>query len=178
LTDGYSSATMQMVPQGSQSVPVPRGTHVHRIWALALSVATLAIGLAACGGSSSSSSSSSSSAAPASSSSTSTPAASGGGAGKGSSISEAADPSGQLKFTKSSLTAKAGKVKIDFTNMSSLPHNMTIQQGTNGATVGATPTFAGSSKTLTVTLKPGKYTFFCSVPGHRQAGMQGTLTVS
>jgi plastocyanin len=69
-------------------------------------------------------------------------------------------------------------VTIDFTNMSSLPHNMTIQQGTNGPVIGSTPTFSGGSKTLNVTLKPGTYTFYCSVPGHRQAGMQGTLTVS
>jgi uncharacterized cupredoxin-like copper-binding protein/mono/diheme cytochrome c family protein len=95
----------------------------------------------------------------------------------GSSISEAANPTGQLKFTKSSLSAKAGKVTINFTNKSPLPHNMTIQQGTNGSVVGATPTFSGATKKLTVTLKPGKYTFYCSVPGHRQAGMQGTLTV-
>ena len=143
-----------------------------RISALALSIAALAIGLAACG-SSSKNSTSTSSAAPASTSST--PAASGGG---GSTISEAADPSGALKFTKGSLTAKAGKVTIDFTNMASLGHNMTIQQGTNGPVIGATPTFSGGSKTLSVTLKPGTYTFYCSVPGHRQAGMQGTLTVS
>jgi plastocyanin len=154
---------------------------VPKISALALSIATLAVGLAACGGSSSSSSSSTSSAAaPAPTSSSSTPAASSGsgGGGGGASISEAANPSGQLKFTKDSLTAKAGKVTIHFSNTSSLPHNMTIQQGTSGGTVGATPTFAGGTKTLTVTLKPGKYTFFCSVPGHRQAGMQGTLTVT
>jgi uncharacterized cupredoxin-like copper-binding protein len=44
--------------------------------------------------------------------------------------------------------------------------------------VGATPTFSGGSKTLVVHLKPGTYTFYCSVPGHRAAGMQGTLTVS
>ena len=145
-----------------------------RIPALALTIAALAIGLAACGGSSKSTTTSSA-AAPASSSTTSSSAASSGG---GSKISEAADPSGALKFTKSSLTAKAGKVTIDFTNSSSLAHNMTIQQGTNGPMIGATPTFAGGSKTLQVTLKPGTYTFYCSVPGHRQAGMQGTLTVS
>jgi uncharacterized cupredoxin-like copper-binding protein/mono/diheme cytochrome c family protein len=98
-------------------------------------------------------------------------------AGAGSSISESADPKGALKFTKSSLTAKAGKVTINFTNKSPVPLNMTIQKGTNGSVVGATPTFSGASKKLTLTLRPGKYTFYCSVPGHRQAGMQGTLTV-
>jgi plastocyanin len=149
---------------------------VPRISALAFTVAALALGSAACGGSSKSSTTTSA-AAPAqtSSSSTSTSAASAGGSG---SISEAANPTGKLKFTKSSLTAKAGKVTVDFTNKSSLPHNMTIQQGTNGPVIGATPTFSGGTKTLKVTLKPGTYTFYCSVPGHRQAGMQGTLTVS
>jgi uncharacterized cupredoxin-like copper-binding protein len=43
--------------------------------------------------------------------------------------------------------------------------------------VGATPTFQGGSKTLTVSLTPGTYKFYCSVPGHRQAGMEGTLVV-
>lgn len=142
---------------------------------IALSAGVLALGVAACGGSSSSSTSSS--AAPASSSTTTSGSTSGGGGG-GATISQAADPSGALKFTKSSLTAKAGKVTIDFTNSSSIGHNLTIQQGTNGSVVGATPTFQGGSKTLSVTLKPGTYTFFCSVPGHRMAGMQGTLTVS
>jgi uncharacterized cupredoxin-like copper-binding protein len=144
--------------------------------AILLSAAFLALGLAACGSSSKSSSSTPSSAAsPSSSTSTSSAGSSGGG---GASLSESADPSGALKFTKSSLTAKAGKVTINFSNSSPVGHNLTIQQGTSGSVVGATPTFQGGSKTLTVTLKPGKYTFFCSVPGHRQAGMMGTLTVS
>jgi uncharacterized cupredoxin-like copper-binding protein len=149
-----------------------------RISALALAAATLALGVAACGGSSKSATTASAPApASATSSSTST-SAPGGGRGGGSSISESANPSGQLKFTKSTLTAKTGKVTIDFTNESSLAHNMTIQQGANGPVIGATPTFSGGSKTLHVNLKPGTYTFYCSVPGHRQAGMQGTLTVS
>lgn len=105
---------------------------------------------------------------------TTTPAAGNGGA----TVSQSADPTGQLKFTKSSLTAKSGKVTIDFTNKSPVPHDMVIQQGSSGSVIGKTPVFSGGSKTFTVTLKPGTYTFYCSVPGHRQAGMQGTLTVS
>jgi len=148
---------------------------VPRISALSLGVVALTLGLAACGGSSSSSTTSSA-AAPASSSSSSSSSASGSSGGSGA-ISESADPSGQLKFTKSTLTAKAGKATVDFTNSSSLPHNMTIVDS-SGKQVGATPTFAGGTKSFTADLKPGKYTFYCSVPGHRQAGMQGTLTVS
>jgi uncharacterized cupredoxin-like copper-binding protein len=89
----------------------------------------------------------------------------------------AADPSGRLKFTKSSLTAKAGTILIQFINNSPLAHNVTIRQGTSGHVIGATPTFSGGTRTLTVTLKPGTYTFYCSVPGHSDAGMHGTLTV-
>ncbi|MFZ2112651.1 MAG: plastocyanin/azurin family copper-binding protein [Solirubrobacteraceae bacterium] len=92
-----------------------------------------------------------------------------------SSLTEEADPEGQLRYTTKNLSAKAGKVTIDFKNMSPLMHNMTIAQGTT--VLAATPTFAGGAKTLTLNLKPGTYVFYCSVPGHRQAGMEGKLTV-
>jgi len=88
----------------------------------------------------------------------------------------AANPGGQLSYNTKQLSAKAGKVTIEMTNMSPIEHNVTIAKGTT--VLGATPTFVGSTKTVTVSLKPGTYTFFCSVPGHRQAGMEGTLTVS
>ena len=90
----------------------------------------------------------------------------------------AANPGGSLMFTKPTLTAKAGTVTIQFTNNSPLGHNFTLQKGTSGAVVGATPTFSGGTKTLTVKLTAGTYTYFCSVPGHRAAGMHGTLTVT
>jgi plastocyanin len=83
-----------------------------------------------------------------------------------------------LSYDKKSLSAKAGKVTITMTNMSSLGHNITIQKGTNGAVLGATPTFQGGTKSVSLNLKAGTYTFYCSVPGHRQGGMVGTLTVS
>ncbi len=91
-------------------------------------------------------------------------------------LSLEANSEGQLKFSTTSLTAKAGKVSIDFTNMSPLAHNMTIESSAHKI-LGATPTFQGGTKTLTLDLKPGTYKFFCSVPGHRMAGMEGTLTV-
>lgn len=143
-----------------------------------LSLAAALLALAGCGSSSSSSSSSASTAAEApttSSASTSTPAASSEGGGS-SSVSLEANPEGQLAYNTKSLSAKAGKVTVDFKNSSPLPHNVTIESS-SGEKVGATPTFSGGSKSLSVSLKPGTYKFFCSVPGHRQAGMEGTLTV-
>ena len=148
-------------------------------------VVALMLGLSACGGSSKSSSTTSST--PAATSATSTAATTGttstsastssAAAGASSTLAQSADPSGALKFTKGTLTAKAGTVTINFTNSSPLAHNFTVQQGTSGPVVGATPTFMGGTKTLTLKLKAGTYTFYCSVPGHRAAGMQGTLTV-
>jgi plastocyanin len=154
-----------------------------------VSILALAVGLlvlAGCGGSSSSSSSTSTptsaAATPTGSSSatSSTPATArapaGGASTGGQTLNLAANPEGQLKYNKTSLTAKAGNVSIDFTNTAPLGHNMTLESS-SGTILGATPTFQGGSKTLTLNLKPGTYKFFCSVPGHRMAGMEGTLTV-
>jgi plastocyanin len=75
------------------------------------------------------------------------------------------------------VTPKAGKVTIVFTNMSPVPHNVTVATSA-GKVLGATPTFMGGTKNLVLSIAPGTYTYYCSVPGHEQAGMQGTLTVS
>jgi plastocyanin len=133
---------------------------------------TVALAVAGCGGSTSTTSSApdTQAAAPPATSSSS-------GSGGGHRLQVGADPGGALRFTKSSLTAKAGKVSIDFSNTSSIGHNLTIQRGSTGPNVGATPTFTGGSKVLKLDLKPGTYTFYCSVPGHRQGGMHGTLVV-
>jgi plastocyanin len=88
----------------------------------------------------------------------------------------AADPGGQLRYDTKAAEAKAGKVTIDFVNQSPLPHNVTVEAG--GKPLGGTKTISGASATATLDLKPGTYTFFCSVDAHRQAGMQGQLKVS
>jgi len=81
-----------------------------------------------------------------------------------------------LAYDTKQLKAKAGKVSIAFSNSSPIEHNVTVAQSSR--VLGATPTFTSGSKTLTLTLAPGTYAFYCSVPGHRQAGMEGTLSVS
>jgi plastocyanin len=88
----------------------------------------------------------------------------------------AADPSGALKFDKTALQGKAGNVRIVMHNPAPVPHNVSLQ-GPGGLDAhGPTVSQNGDSQ-VQAKLKPGKYTFYCSVPGHRQAGMEGTLTV-
>ena len=137
-------------------------------------LALVGLAVAGCGSSSSTSSSASTPASSAPAAAATAPA--GGGTTGGETLHVAANPEGQLKYDKTSLTAKAGTVSISFTNTASLAHNLSIESA-SGSVVGATPIFEGGTKTISVSLKPGTYKFFCSVPGHRQAGMEGTLTV-
>ncbi|HEY2636828.1 MAG TPA: plastocyanin/azurin family copper-binding protein [Solirubrobacteraceae bacterium] len=85
------------------------------------------------------------------------------------------DPSGQLAYLVSSATATPGKVTLDSVNKSSTPHDIAIK-GPGASAVGKVVS-GGATSSISVNLKPGKYTFYCSVPGHEQAGMKGTITV-
>ena len=81
-----------------------------------------------------------------------------------------------LKFNKKTLRATHGKVTITMANPSSVPHAIAVEGSgvdKSGGTVGQ-----GGTSTVTVSLKPGTYTFYCPVDGHKAAGMEGTLTVS
>jgi plastocyanin len=86
-----------------------------------------------------------------------------------------ADPTGQLKFLASSASAKAGNVTLRMKNMSSVQHDISIR-GAGINKIGPIVANGGVS-TVTAPLKPGSYTFYCSVDGHEAAGMKGTLTV-
>jgi plastocyanin len=97
-------------------------------------------------------------------------------AAAGAPLALAADPTGQLRYDRKTLSAKAGKVTIDFTNKSQVGHDVTIAKGPTK--LGGTKVITNSKASASVTLKPGAYVFYCSVPGHRQAGMQGSLTVT
>jgi plastocyanin len=100
----------------------------------------------------------------------------GGGGGGAGTLKLSADPGGALKFDKSSLTAKAGKVTVVMDNPSDLPHAIEVE-GKGIEIKGDTVTKGGVSK-ASGTLKPGKYEFYCPVDSHKQAGMKGTLTVN
>jgi plastocyanin len=99
-----------------------------------------------------------------------------GGGGGASTLSFEADPSGELAYTTTEASAEAGKVTIDFKNPQSLTHDVAVESS-GGEEVGKTELIGEGETSTTVNLKPGKYTFYCSVPGHREAGMEGTLTV-
>jgi plastocyanin len=92
----------------------------------------------------------------------------------GSTLKLAADPTA-LAFDKKSLSAKAGNVTIDFENPSAIEHDVAIEKG--GQEVAASELITEGKTSVSAELEPGSYTFLCTVPGHAEAGMEGTLTV-
>jgi plastocyanin len=101
-------------------------------------------------------------------------AKSGAKGGPGGTLQLAASPT-DLAFDTTTLTSKPGKVTIDFKNPSALEHNVAIEQ--NGKEIAVSETLAEGKTSVSADLAPGTYTFLCTVPGHAEAGMEGTLTV-
>jgi plastocyanin len=138
-----------------------------------LALALASVALAACGGSSDNSSSEETAAETSGGAAAESGEKSGGG---GSTLDFEADPNGELAYTATEATAKAGKVTVDFNNPQGLTHDVAIENE-KGETVGQTELVADGETSTTVNLKPGTYHYYCTVPGHREAGMEGTLTV-
>jgi uncharacterized cupredoxin-like copper-binding protein len=95
--------------------------------------------------------------------------------GGGTELTDDAVPDGSLKFEKDKLEAKAGKVTITMNNPSSVPHGIELEG--NGVEEEGEVVQQGGKSVVTAELKPGEYEFYCPVPGHKDGGMEGTLTV-
>jgi plastocyanin len=132
--------------------------------------ALAALGLAACGGGGDNNETTAAATPPA------TTATTGGGGGGGSTVDISTPSGSELAFDQKDVSAKAGSVTISFDNRESIPHDVKVEDS-SGQELGGTDLITSSTATATVDLQPGTYTFFCSVPGHREAGMEGTLTV-
>ncbi|MGE5748032.1 MAG: plastocyanin/azurin family copper-binding protein [Solirubrobacterales bacterium] len=144
---------------------------MRRALAVLIVTALAAIGLAACGGGNDNSTNAAST--PAST----TPAGGGGGAGGGGSTVAISTPGGStLAYDQKNVSAKAGSVTINFDNREALQHDVAVADS-SGKVLGQTDLVSSGTANATVDLQPGTYTFYCTVPGHRDAGMEGTLTV-
>ena len=86
-----------------------------------------------------------------------------------------ADPNGQLAYLTKTATAPAGKLAVESENEASIPHDIALEGG--GVNAKGKTVQGGGVSEVSVNVKPGKYTFFCTVSGHREGGMEGTLTV-
>ena len=94
--------------------------------------------------------------------------------GPGGTLQLAADPSA-IAFDKISLTSKPGKVTVDFDNPAPLEHDVAIEA--DGKEVAKSELITEGKTSVSTELAPGTYTFYCTVPGHREAGMEGQLVV-
>lgn len=96
--------------------------------------------------------------------------------GAATTVEVTADPGGALAYEEDSLEAEAGEVTFELTNESSTPHDVVIEDA-GGSDLTATDEITEDTASTTATLESGDYTFYCSVDAHREAGMEGPLTV-
>jgi len=102
----------------------------------------------------------------------------GGEAGATETLDVSSPEDGGLVFQPDGLEAKPGNLTIDYDNPSPVPHSIAVATA-NGNVLGETQPAAGGTQTLEIpNLAPGKYIFYCTVPGHKEAGMEGNLTVT
>jgi len=94
---------------------------------------------------------------------------------KGGKLEITSDPNGQLKYLASAAEATPGALVLTSKNDSAVPHNIALKGG--GFDIKGAVVQGGGTSKINVSVKKGEYTFYCSVPGHEQAGMKGTLTV-
>jgi plastocyanin len=99
-----------------------------------------------------------------------------GDAGGGASVSISANPDGDLAYEQDSVSAPAGPVTIEFDNPAPIGHDVVVEDD-SGNELARTDVISGDTTTAEGEFEAGDYTFYCSVPGHREAGMEGTLTV-
>ena len=150
------------------------GCASRRTLALMAVAALSVLGLAACGGGGNNNDTTAAATAPAN---TATTGGGGGGGGGGSTVNFSTPSGSDLAYNQKSASANAGSVTVDFQNNQAISHDVAIQKGSSGPIIGQTDLVSSGSASTTVNLTPGSYTFFCTVPGHREAGMVGTLTV-
>jgi plastocyanin len=101
----------------------------------------------------------------------------GGGGGASTTLNVTSPADGGLVFDPNGLTAKPGNVTITYDNPSPVPHSIAVATS-NGNVLGEVQPFTQGKQSVDLSnLAPGKYVFYCTVPGHREAGMQGDLTV-
>ena len=137
-----------------------------RLFLLLLTILALTVGVAACGGDDDDSAEE-----PAAEDTTTHEDTTDGG---GTHLTLTADPDGGLSFDQTELTAAAGEVTIELVNDSGVPHNVEVE---GDGVEEVSDTISEGSTELTLTLEPGEYEFYCAIPGHREGGMEGTLTV-
>jgi plastocyanin len=95
----------------------------------------------------------------------------------GSSLAVDSPSDGSLVFQPNGLTAKPGNITITYDNPSQVPHSIAVATS-NGNVLGEVQPFTAGKESVDLTnVAAGKYVFYCTVPGHREAGMEGNLTV-
>jgi plastocyanin len=99
-----------------------------------------------------------------------------GGGGAGGTLDISSPESGDTVYDQASLSSPAGTVTVNYDNPSQVPHDVVIE-GEDGTELGKTELVSGGQTSTTVELQPGTYTYYCDVPGHREGGMEGSLTV-